>query len=301
MNRLEYEALEDEYLPHEARTLYVMCIRRYMDYETGLTGIKRRVSYQMFKERLEVRRPARSPVPEFVPTQKQIRGYIDHLVRVGLIEKVPQKDKRDPMVFRCLLASTGSIRLQEEGQKQDISPGHAEGHRETTVEGHSKLQQLWGLQQYEGQKQGISQGQAEGHSIFSEEGHTSVTSVNTTTSSRARAVLLDGRVFPMTWDWEPTEGVARHCQALRVNWYGIPTPQRAALIDELRSYWVTQPNRLHTQDQWNRRLAQQAAKKQWGRNSCETGQRSDERPKSAVERVASANGLRACGGGYVDG
>jgi hypothetical protein len=292
MNNLEYDALEDERLPHEARTLYVMCIRRFMDYDTGLTGIKRRVSYQMFKERLEVHRPPRSPIPSFIPTKKQLRGYVDHLERVGLIEKLPQAKERDPMVFRCLLATTDSVRFQEEGHKQGTSPGHVEGHDVLADAGHSESQQPRALEPEAGHKQELQAGQEEGHSVFSEVGHTSVTSVNTTTSSRAQGAPHDGRSFAMTWDWQPSEGVIRHCRAMRVNWSNLAQQQRDALIDELRSYWVTRPNRFHTQDQWDRKLAQQVVKKRWGGSANETSQSATHgagKPLSAVDRVRQAN------------
>ena len=108
MNQREYEALEDEYLTHEARTLYVLCLRRYMDFSTGFVGTaKRRISYQQFKEYLSVSRPRRSTVPAFVPSRQQLRGYIDELVRVGLVVRMAKVSKTDPMVFPSAARNDG--------------------------------------------------------------------------------------------------------------------------------------------------------------------------------------------------
>ena len=160
MNQSEYEALEDEYLSHAARVLYVLCLRRHMDYSTGLVGTqKRRISYQQFKEHLRVTPRRRSTIPAFDPSKKQLRGYVAELENVGLIERVGKATPHEHMVFRLPLAS--------------VCPEY-EGHMKGTDEGHMKGTVKTPL------NQGLPGGgqQHEGHMKGTNEGHTSVTSVN---------------------------------------------------------------------------------------------------------------------------
>lgn len=91
------------YLPWEAQVLYLRGLRRFMDYQTGVVGVKRRVSYQGFSELLEVqpeRGSKRAPVSR---TKSQLRALLLLLGRAGLIARVPGYEKG--LVFRCCLAT----------------------------------------------------------------------------------------------------------------------------------------------------------------------------------------------------
>jgi len=50
LNENEFEAFEG--LPHLAIVLYIKAMRPFMDYQTGITGWKRGISYQSMKEEL---------------------------------------------------------------------------------------------------------------------------------------------------------------------------------------------------------------------------------------------------------
>lgn len=92
-------------LRHDARLLYLMGLRPFMDASSGLVGVKRRVSYQGFRELLEVT-PERGSALGAIqsPSQSAMRNLLCLLERNGLIEKVPQERRIDPMVFRLPLA-----------------------------------------------------------------------------------------------------------------------------------------------------------------------------------------------------
>ena len=230
MNALEEQALETEYLTHEAYVLYSKCIRKHMDYRTGITGIQRKVSYQMFKERLEIRRKRGSKLPDFVPTIKQVRGYIDELIEVGLIEKLPTNKRTDPMVFRCVLATTDLNRLNEEGQRK------GKGHGQSLLETKTQIEQ------------GVSEMPQcdEGQMKDKAHGHTSVTSV-----SNNNYIYSDNRKFPISIEWKPTE---QFKELLWRNRISTDSGQHTLLITQFISHYLGKPGMVHSQHEWESRL-----------------------------------------------
>lgn len=115
-----------------AVVLYVLGLRPYMDYSTGMVGAARRVSYQMFSELLEEQRERGSTFPTYKPTINQIRWLIDKLESGGLLRKLPRQTKKSPMLFRLLLATTGLIRSNEEQQKKVAHEQHEEQQKKST-------------------------------------------------------------------------------------------------------------------------------------------------------------------------
>jgi len=76
-------------------------LRKYMDFSTGIVGVRRRISYQMLCEILSV--PVSAGVQGVTPTLSAIRCSIDKLCKQGLIEKIEQKQS---LVFNMPLALT---------------------------------------------------------------------------------------------------------------------------------------------------------------------------------------------------
>jgi hypothetical protein len=97
LNEDELKALQG--LSHLHLALYVMGIRRYMDYQTGITGIKRRLSWQGLKEEMYIE-PARGIKTKQKLTRFQLVRAIKQLEKIGLIRK------KGKLVFECLLASS---------------------------------------------------------------------------------------------------------------------------------------------------------------------------------------------------
>jgi len=116
-------------LPLMAQVLYLRGLRRHMDYGTGLVGVTRKVSYQMFKELLSVDRRIGSTLrDDEVVSIKQIRVALSQLEAAGLICRRPKSKRTDPMVFRLPLASLGAVFVDDPGSTAEIRPAE-EGQR----------------------------------------------------------------------------------------------------------------------------------------------------------------------------
>lgn len=86
-------------LPFIQRVLYCEGLRPYMDYSTGIIGIKRGISYQSLSETLYIE-PHRG-YRTGSPSKSQIRRALRGLEKVGLISAMQNPDK---LIFKCLLA-----------------------------------------------------------------------------------------------------------------------------------------------------------------------------------------------------
>lgn len=90
-------------LPYIHQIAYLFGIRRHMDRQTLIVGIKRRISYQSLAETLYVE-PHQGLKNSGSPSKQQLRRIIQSLARAGLIEI--QSD-RMRLVLKCLLATSG--------------------------------------------------------------------------------------------------------------------------------------------------------------------------------------------------
>ena len=96
------------------RALYIFGIRQYMDYKTGITGIKRRISWQSLREELYV-----DPQPGIKdsgnPTESKVRRAAEQLEKEGIIHKILHPHH---LIFECVLAT----RDKSVQKKADIKP-----------------------------------------------------------------------------------------------------------------------------------------------------------------------------------
>jgi hypothetical protein len=97
INNEELTALKG--LNYLQRCLYLEAIRPYMDYKTGIVGIKRGISLQSIKEELFIE--PRSGVKEKSASYQQIRRAIFQLEKKGLIKQIPRSFQ---LIFECPLA-----------------------------------------------------------------------------------------------------------------------------------------------------------------------------------------------------
>jgi hypothetical protein len=100
INTTELTALLE--LPYIQRVVYLMGIRPYMDRETGIVGLKRRISYQSLSEVLYVGPIA--GVKTSSPSLSQIKRAIKALERAGLIEL---QSTEQQLILKCILAESG--------------------------------------------------------------------------------------------------------------------------------------------------------------------------------------------------
>ncbi len=86
-------------LPHIQQLTYLRGIRPYMDVKTGVTGIKRRVSYQSIAEQLYIEPHQGVRSQGF--SRDQVRRAVSGLARVGMID-IQSEGKQ--LILKCLLA-----------------------------------------------------------------------------------------------------------------------------------------------------------------------------------------------------
>ncbi len=94
----ELAALEG--LPYIQQLLYFRGVRPYMDRQTGIVGIKRRISYQSLREALYVE-PIAGTQAVGSPSYDQVRRAVKQLIQKGLLEVQPA---RMQLIFKCALA-----------------------------------------------------------------------------------------------------------------------------------------------------------------------------------------------------
>ena len=227
-NEDEDEALQE--LPHFAQLLYLRALRRHMDYRTGIVGITRKISYQMMREILTVKRRRGSTTrdDEHGITKKKLRVALEQLADAGLIEWVSRERFRD-MVIRLPKASINRDFLNDPACLGEIHPheeGHMKGMRAGACEGHGgnvvPMRPAGGYPQgggaYEGHgRKGIHQGIR-----ISTDSTTS--GGNERQGSRARVDSLARERTPVPDDFAVTEQHVEYARAHR-----LPDPHECVL------------------------------------------------------------------------
>ena len=89
-------------LPHMQQLLYLCGIKPFVDYRTGIIGIKRKISYQSLSEVLYVE--PHSGIQSGSPSKSQLRRALKGLERAGVINI--QSDDYS-LILQCLFVSTG--------------------------------------------------------------------------------------------------------------------------------------------------------------------------------------------------
>ncbi|MFO9584288.1 hypothetical protein SDB75_05385 [Legionella pneumophila serogroup 1] len=103
-------------LPYIQQSAYLLGIRPYMDRETFLVGVKRKISYQQLSEALYVE-PHQGYEHSGSPSRQQLRRIIYALERAGLVE-IQSIGKQ--LILKCLLANS-DLSIQN---KPDTNPTH---------------------------------------------------------------------------------------------------------------------------------------------------------------------------------
>jgi hypothetical protein len=95
--------------------LYISGIRRYMDYKTGITGIKRKISYQSLSEEIYIE-PIKGVKNTGSKSRQQIRRAVKSLEKSGLIAI---KSTSENLILNCLLAKTDLLHSKQGRHKAD--------------------------------------------------------------------------------------------------------------------------------------------------------------------------------------
>ncbi|SUQ35601.1 Uncharacterised protein [Legionella maceachernii] len=107
-------------LPYIQQSAYLLGIRPYMDRETFLVGVKRRISYQSLSEILYVE-PHQGFEYSGSPSRQQLRRIIYALERAGLVE-IQSFGKQ--LILKCLLANSDLSAQNKPDTKPDTSTQH---------------------------------------------------------------------------------------------------------------------------------------------------------------------------------
>lgn len=231
INDDEREAMRG--LPMLAREAYVFGIRPFMDYATGVVGIKRGISWKSIAEELYV--DPHQGIKGGEPTEKELRRALVWLQKVGLLSDNMEKRR---LVFKLLKASQDKSVRNKVGRKWADEAG-------SYVEP-LKPNEYDALPEEEGRE-------VEG--CETPKVGTPPVSGNTYTQHNARVREIDPCTrFSMTDCWEPAPNT--FTAVLHRN--GLSNASlNPDLLLEFRSYWIAQPDKHHTQAQWEHKLAQQ--------------------------------------------
>ena len=142
----ELELLREK--PWSAQLIYLRAIRPYMDYSTGIVGLRRGISRQSIAEELSVPgQQGRHHARRVVPSAKEIRYGLELLKKGGLIDQIPVDKK---LVFRLPYAqmdqSVQNMRGRRGAEKKGQSGAekidnffNAEEHATLTMKGHADI------------------------------------------------------------------------------------------------------------------------------------------------------------------
>ncbi|EKT4541524.1 hypothetical protein QEM15_003733 [Pseudomonas putida] len=225
INDAEWGALAEE--PADVFKLYC-AIRRFMDYRTGVSGEKRRLSEQMFREELYIA-PIRGRHESGSPTRQKVRSLVDRLISIGVISQI------GPLVFELPHADWDGASKRSATDEQP----HQQPHQQPN-ENQPEAPELEG---YSDDENGSTTGSESGEGLINNLPPVSGKSP-TTLSARGYFAMHDGWQ-PQAKTWGPT--------ALRS---AIPKAVPAETLNEFRSYWIARPDKEQSQAQWEHQLAQ---------------------------------------------
>lgn len=225
INDAEWSALADE--PADVFKLYC-AIRRFMDYRTGVSGQKRRLSEQMFREELYIA-PTRGRHESGSPTRQKVRSLVDRLITLGAITPI------GPLVYQLPNADWGSPSKSSATDEQpDQQPDQQP---EEILE---NLNESGALVESE---QGSTTGSESGEPLISNLPLISVNPIK---------LLERGTYFPMPLEgWEPDP------KTFKAIAFKNQIPVSAAtteLLDAFCSYWFVRPEKEQSQAQWEYQL-----------------------------------------------
>jgi len=122
------EEFELQGLPPLTQIVYLRCFRRHMDYNSGLVGAVRKISYQMMIETCETIRERGSKYQNIKPTRNQLRAAIQQLLRRGLLQLVSKRMQQP--IYRLPLATVNRFSPTATLKNGNSSGGESSGSNE---------------------------------------------------------------------------------------------------------------------------------------------------------------------------
>lgn len=283
----------------EAQILYLRCLRRFMDYRTGIVGEARRIDEQAMREIIEFV-PVRGSTRQRTRADRSfIRARIDELRRVGLVEDVEREQGARGFVFRLPKAATDQSAQNMNNRRTTAEQPHEQPHEQQRKrkekQAVSNDEQL-SEQTYE---KPMRSGRAttppvSGIRNNQEERKSGSDKSEAKKAPTARGTRLTLETAPADWlDWAGGER---------------PDLDPFATWDRFRDYWVAQPGQkgvktdwLATWRNWVRRESQQRPNGYRGNGQpwASKQERALEINSRAIEEVLG--GKQADGGYFFDG
>lgn len=227
--------VDEEYamrgLTHVARLVYLY-LRQHMDYETGITGIQRKVSLQSISEYLYV--DPHQGIKEESYSHKQVRSALDWLEKAGLIERDKSSNRANRQsVFKLILATTDYSAKNKVGRGRADEVGRGRADPEEPYYN--------GSDGFEYEQVGNTNIGKVGNPPFSD-------IYNTTHNARAK--------YPMSLDWVPPD--KNILKRLLLN-AGIKTDTQIPfdVISEFRAFWAGRDGVYKNTYEWTHTLVSQ--------------------------------------------
>ncbi len=228
INDAEWAALVEE--PGDVFLLYCS-IRRFMDYATGIAGIKRRISEQMLREVLYVT-PTRGRHDSGSPTRQRVRSVLDRLLTLGVLEP------RGPMVYLLPLASRDGLPETSATEQQPHQQPYQQPNENQPEPSN-------------GEACGGTSGLSATESETADPLNSNLPPVSGKSKEHTHSVRDK---FAMSDAWEPDPST--FSAVLFRNGMANQTFSAHQLL-EFRSFWIANPDQHRTQAQWEHALAQQ--------------------------------------------
>lgn len=205
---------------HIQKIVYTHGIRPYMDFATGIVGIKRGISWQSISEALYV-----EPAPGIKsgsPKKHPIRTAVDGLVRVGLLQQMSTHKK---LIFKCLLAETDNSKQNKDGTKLAREVGTPKNCNRITVKANTEANHS--------HSDGVSKN-SKGGTPKSNKGGTppSVRDLKSSTSSESSLLQDDDDKILIF----PTKLNSKESDAIRNLLKGFNHNQSQVMLDELSGH-----------------------------------------------------------------
>lgn len=239
MNQQEYEVLFDNAeVTLEMQVVYLV-FRRYVDFSTGVVGLKRIVDYNEIRQTLEWRPERGSNRPPRTYSSGQIKRIIQSLVELGVFVRMHTSGLRERMVFRLPLIRTASVYSDEARHQRGTS----------------------GATQQKPDMAGAVEAKSD-TGATKEARHISIVSINNSLSCAGGE-----KKFPMFphWDVFNQDGFAEQCALSDVCWDLMGLEQRERCRVEFVRYEMTE-GRMATQEAWEHRFINTLVRQaEWGR------------------------------------
>lgn len=266
-----------------ARCLYIYCLRRRVDFASGVVGRTYRLSWQMFREHLEYIPPPTSNTEKVIWTPGKLRQLLVELARVDVIESVACGEEK--LVFKLNIAAAGLVRVREAQRAAPHEAKHEAPRDSVAPDSSPKVLKLQVVSGGCGKPQSMKAQRGMEREAKPEAQHTSRNNTNTTDTYCASGEISSGVAGPkkQVGQWEPADDVWVMLSA-----QGVDSEFAKAKLAEYCLYWS---DRGHERSSWDAHFFNHCMR-QWRRYGHEWAPCGD--------AVRTDRGGRSAGLGFIE-